>query len=176
MEINGYRILQCYSTGDPRFSDKHARLANGQTIEDMYQSSMREETHTMHNGKLKGFTPAYIHWAGHDYLATPAFRHMYYTLLWYIYFKENPKLLAYASSHLAFFEFDGGDVFRHETLNEPFWDYGELKCNQALSICWLVSHYQQHHIVGEQFPDELKMCFNSYWRKYHSQVVEMVLP
>lgn len=98
--------LECSSKGDKRFSAFYAMI-NGRSIENIYQSVKRNK---LGNKVYKGQYVDHCIINGKKYPAsilTP-----YYRYLWYIYLKNNPELVKYASQFNSF-----SDMFRGKSIN-----------------------------------------------------------
>ena len=97
--------LECSSRGDKRFSAFYA-VINGRSIEELYQSCKRD---SKGNPVRKG---QYVdHCIIRNIKYTPDYLTPYYRYLWYIYLKNNPELVKYASQFNSF-----SDMFRGKAL------------------------------------------------------------
>ena len=161
-------LLHCYSSGDRRYSALYAQLACGITIERAYQSSKRDKDGNQY-AHPKGVNPYYILYNNNLNIPTAESRHLYYTMLWYIYLKEQPGLWEELMCYDGTYE-RPGEVFwmnRDDTFGLHHADYFEQltrSCNQALSIAWLKYSVNPMNL----FPSELVRCIETYWNRYHS--------
>jgi hypothetical protein len=164
-------LLQCYSSGDRRFSALYARLVCGKTIEQVYQSAKMDE-HGRPFAHPKGANPTYLYYSGGFHECDLELRHVFYTSLWYTYFRENPDLFLYACGHEGFFErHRNANIWYPKELSGPNAPYifnspGTPKtCDQALSIAWLVAHKNDPAPV--LFPPDIMVMLEGYWTRYH---------
>lgn len=161
-------LLQCYSKGDRRFSAMVAKLKSGHTIEEIYQASKRDK-----DGKRypvpKGVQPVSLYLNQKPVPCTNELRHLFYTALWEVYFREsNFTLLEEAAQYEGFYEWQGSPVFTPATLNPEAFIQHAQSCNQAFSIAWHVG-YRQRRVAPPFYPDIVCQAINRYWTKYHPE-------
>jgi hypothetical protein len=160
-------ILACHSKGDRRFSDPYAKLADGRTIEDVYQSAKRNKNKMPYpKGNAKGKPAHFLHLLGKDYPCSHAMRHAFYTMLWWIWLVENPELAEKAASYEGFQDiYDGqhGIIYK-KGITSIFPDPIEGSCCQALAIAFLVSEDSIMFL-----PHILNQAKEAYWVRNHKE-------
>lgn len=166
------KILQCYSKGDRRYSAFYARLADGRNIETAYQRAKRDEHGKPYpEGQAKGKKCHYLWVMGQNVPCDHKLRHLFYTMLWWIFFMENPSLLTEASTYDAYkdiYDRHGGIIYQ-KGRKVPFPDNIEDGCCQALSIAFLVGDGNRLEL-----PPVLQQAVSAYWKKQHGE--ELALP
>jgi hypothetical protein len=161
------RILECHSKGDRRFSALYARLADGRTIETVYQSAKRDANGLPYpKGQAKGKPAQYIHILGKNHPCSHTLKHTFYTMLWWIWLIENPELAEEAAGYDVFIDiYDGHRGQRHlKGIETPFPKNLHESACQARAIAFLVGDGNMLSL-----PSILRQALNTYWLRYHKQ-------
>src|SRR5450755_2291690 len=154
-------------TRRPSFQRLYAKLACGQTIEQIYQKAKRDKDGRPYQ-KAKGQLPAYLIINGKLETHTNELRYLLYTMLWHVYFMENLDLWEIANGGYDGFR----DLFAHNgKVYTPTYSfdyrmtYSDLGCNQAQSIAWLVG--RRGHFCNDE-PLLIK-SLERYWQRTHGE-------
>jgi hypothetical protein len=135
------KILQCHSKGDRRFSALYAKLADGRSIETIYQLAKRDGNGCPYGESpqaAKGKPACFLHILGENVPCTLELRHKFFTMLWWIYFKENPGLMSIVLEHEACQDiFDGHRGIVYEIGRPSIYPDHVTSCCQAVAIAFL---------------------------------------
>lgn len=103
-------VLECHSKGDKRFSAFYAKIkVKGKlvSIENFYQNSKKAyDGHKVQKGEMPDYIEIFSKKIPKEYLG------MFYDLMWYQYFLENPNLYEYAKTFDDYL-----DIFKGKSIN-----------------------------------------------------------
>lgn len=162
------KILECYSKGDRRFSALYAKLADGRTIEEVYQSAKRDQNGNPYpKGRAKKKPCHYLHILGINVPCSHAMRHTFYTMLWWIWLMENPELAEEATTYEGFRDiYDGHGGIVHQKGCSALPDTIEDSACQARAIAFLISEGNLLFM-----PHVLQKAMDAYWLRNHGEIL-----